>query len=351
MKKESKILLFIVLIIIIIVVTLAILLFLQSQKTEEFGESNNTVLEGTEYEEMEYEDLLASIDTFLETDETLFFSIEEKANIYLDYVSNGDWDSVYSLLNDEYISENAITVDNITEKIENINLKNEYIVQYMYEQNETTTDENKTKFHIYGKLWTNNYETVNELYLIVEVDWINEVFSIIPSEDITLNEFSNIISELQDTQVSELEEEISENLLLDEDDEDDGIYLEGEEFVEEENTNTDAINYFASAEYEEADIIGKYYEHIITMMIYDTENTYNLLTEETKQNNFNTVEEFSSYVQENVEILENSNVLRYISDEDELDNNLKIYTMDNGEFYITLNITSVMQFTIDITFE
>lgn len=118
---------------------------------------------------------------------TAYFTVQSCVNKYISYILEKDLNSVYNILDNEYIEKNAITENNVLDKINNINEKVIFEATKMYVQE---IDENNNKYYVSGVLEQDNFGYVDEKAIVedkfnvaVVLDLENMIFSIIPLED------------------------------------------------------------------------------------------------------------------------------------------------------------------------
>lgn len=101
------------------------------------------------------------------TDRKSFYTVEECIKNYINYVVEKEYNSIYALLDHEFINENRITVENISENIEKFENKQVLRIKEMYMQN--TDKEGYTKYYVYGKI--RDDRSIDEKNEIVEKDY------------------------------------------------------------------------------------------------------------------------------------------------------------------------------------
>lgn len=113
-----------------------------------------------------------------------YFTVQSCVNKYILYISEQDKESIYNLLDFEYIEENNINRDNILNKIEKIPEQVTFEAEKMYVEE---IDDNHSKYYTSGVLKQNNLEESiiinNNFNIAVNMDFDNMIFSIIPLEN------------------------------------------------------------------------------------------------------------------------------------------------------------------------
>lgn len=109
-----------------------------------------------------------------------FYTVTSCVNKYLTYLSSGDKDNLYLLLNENYKNENNITKENISNFI-NINIGNISFNPYkMFEQR---LSKNVYKYYIKGYIRKDTFSGVGpkeEFYIIIIMNQSNLTFSVMP---------------------------------------------------------------------------------------------------------------------------------------------------------------------------
>ena len=191
-------------------------------------------------------------------------------SLYYGYNENGEYalivnekdinQKIYNLLSEKYISKNNITIGNLRNHIKLME-KDTLLVPL-----EITTIQNKevTSFLVHGLVEDMvNLSVIDEIFVIVNIDIINGVFSIEP----IYGEYKSI----GEIKIEQLEDTIKPN--------DDNIF------------------YASSVSYEDA---AKNYLNLYKRIaLGKPEVMYNLLNEEYREAKFKNVEEFKQYIEDN----------------------------------------------------
>lgn len=118
---------------------------------------------------------------------TAFFTVESCVNKYINYLLQNDAESVYRILDNEYIQKHEITQTNVLNKISDIPEQVIFEATKMYVEE---VDENNNKYYVSGILKqdttaeNSGYATVNNNFNItVVLNFKDMIFSIIPFED------------------------------------------------------------------------------------------------------------------------------------------------------------------------
>lgn len=131
----------------------------------------------------------SSIDTSIKpvTDRNLFYTVEDCINNFINYGVDKNYDAIYALLTQNFIDENNITKENVSEKIQLFEKKQIIRITDMYMQN--MEQNGYTKYYTHLKVRENkNYsedeQIIEDDYYITVVLNDNEMYyTIIPGKD------------------------------------------------------------------------------------------------------------------------------------------------------------------------
>ena len=234
---------------------------------------------------------------------TVFYTVEDCINTYIEAVKEGKKEKIIKLLDLEYITENNINEDNVLNYIGK--QKTAFIALKMYESElynvcsyivEGIADDEKlnTKIFYRVKLDTNNY-----------------TFSIIP---LSSKKYNNI-DEVED----------SENM------------------EEIQNNDENSFDYNRIKDDEE---ISKYFTYYCKLAINNTKKAYEMLEKDYKDKRFNQYSKFEDYIKKQAKNLKEVEVAGYYVTKQE---DSKIYTIvdQNGNVYI-FNKKAPMNFTVQL---
>ena len=234
---------------------------------------------------------------------TVFYTVEDCINTYIEAVKEGKKEKIIKLLDLEYITENNINEDNVLNYIGK--QKTAFIALKMYESElynvcsyivEGIADDEKlnTKIFYRVKLDTNNY-----------------TFSIIP---LSSKKYNNI-DEVED----------SENM------------------EEIQNNDENSFDYNRIKDDEE---ISKYFTYYCKLAINNTKKAYEMLEKDYKDKRFNQYSKFEDYIKKQAKNLKEVEVAGYSVTKQE---DSKIYTIvdQNGNVYI-FNKKAPMNFTVQL---
>jgi hypothetical protein len=114
------------------------------------------------------------------TDANRFFTINSCVQKMFSYLSNKDTDSLYKILNSQYIDKNAVTTSNVLTKFPSLNGNYSFTSKKMYQQQ---LSENVYKYYIYGyyqQELMNKIGNREDYYLIVYLYTDNMTFAVEP---------------------------------------------------------------------------------------------------------------------------------------------------------------------------
>lgn len=168
-KKDNYILL-----IIIICILVSVLGLLYLNKTE----SNNDDKEETKY--------------YLLNDYSRFFTINSCINKYVTSLQNNKYDNVLKLLDKNYVEENNISSDNVSNYVDNLDGNYNYITKNVFY---TELSEKVINYYVKGYLVSDELDNISNdkiyKYYIVKFDLTNNLFSITPIDGNKYMEVSN----------------------------------------------------------------------------------------------------------------------------------------------------------------
>ena len=271
MSRKKMITLFIVLLAIILVALVFLISFLKNRITnveqleegssilDEYGKAENDSISRTSYFDIttcvtEYLDML-------NTQKSIYYQRDETGKFVLAVEENEIKEDIYSLLSQSYISKNNITIENLYNYVEPL----EESVLFVPLEASVIQDADIARFLVHGLVETLELNVIDEIFVIVNIDVANTLFSIEPIEG-----DYNSISEIE---VERTDEKI------------------------EANDNNEFIRYSVSYETTAKDYINLYKR----LALGSPETMYNLLDEDYREARFGSVEEFEKYINENRE--------------------------------------------------
>ena len=287
MKKNFLLKLLIVVILVIIIILLILINLNENEEEDLFLEPEDVV----EVYTGEWENV---------SDIYTFNAVSVCVDAYFNYMTNGNLNGLYNILDLDYIEAQGISRGNISERMEIIP-DQEFLVLKMETKEE---NENAAVFIVEGKT-LGNEET---LYFGVKVDYEYFKFSVMPLEE---KDYTFTISNTVDIS----EENIYNNFELE-----------------------------TITRLEEAEI---YYNNIRYLLINDTERIFEMLDAECVQTKFNnSYEDFEQYINSIQDSLTDSIVSNY--DVEYPDGKIVYYILDNQNNYFVVTVSGVLDYTLSI---
>ncbi len=168
-NKLKKII--IILCFIIAIIVLILLCYLKMNENYDSNITNN--IDENSFDVEVDEEIM---DTLTEDE---LFNAKNCIQLYVNYIADKNYDAVMSVLDENYIKENNISVDNIENKIKKYNDNNYFIISKAYKK-ELTLD--IVKYYISGSIFDNKFSTSEQIDCTVLMDNANNVFSIVPED-------------------------------------------------------------------------------------------------------------------------------------------------------------------------
>lgn len=305
----------IIIIFIVIVIIMTILIFILIRKSKE----------GSDYQDTEFEHDISNEKVITEitevTNRNQYYAVNNIIGKYINAILDGGKESVYYMLDPEYVASQNLTVDNIDKVIDKLidtsdldeeqlnNLKVDTTINEMYyKENNINID----LFFVYGKVSNNINKEEVEFKLLIETDSENNTFYIYPSKYI--------------------EQQYTDK---------DSISLFTTSLVEIEKNDYNTFNYI---NVDDTTIIQEYISKFKNSLIYDLEKSYDLLDEEYKSKKFENIEKYKIYVEKNIKYLLSINITKYRKDVHE-DYTEYICIDKNGNYYI-IKETGIMKYKL-----
>ena len=234
---------------------------------------------------------------------TVFYTVEDCINTYIEAVKEGKKEKIIKLLDLEYITENNINEDNVLNYIGK--QKTAFIALDMYE----SELHNVCSYIVEGIADDEKLNT--KIFYMVKLDTNNYTFSIIP---LSSKKYNNI-DEVED----------SENM------------------EEIQNNDENSFDYNRIKDDEE---ISKYFTYYCKLAINNTKKAYEILEKDYKDKRFNQYSKFEDYIKKQAKNLKEVEVAGYSVTKQE---DSKIYTIvdQNGNVYI-FNKKAPMNFTVQL---
>lgn len=311
--KKKKLLIVIISILIILTIIISIILSNMKKKQERIEEvkSENPTLSTT-------------LDLKKVSSEAEFFTVQECINKYFEAVNNKEGEIVYNLLNSEYKNKENLTNSNVLQNT--YQLKNgfeKFMVKKAY--NREITYDQEYQYYIYGELLGNNYETIQTIYMIVNLDFTNMTFAIsFPKKvEVSNDEYLEVIDDLLNNNTNEF------------------INVSGDS---KQGIKSNSYNNFTMSINEPKQALNYYLDNYVIMAVYYPEIAYNLLDTEYREKRFEDLESYKKYVSDNENQLLNFTINEYnISEKDEYTQYTIIDTFEN---YYIFKVNDIMDYTL-----
>lgn len=289
----KKLRLILIIIAVIICVLIAVILGLNNTKDTENNINNNMY----NYEEIN------TINFEKIKDENLYYTVKAAIQKFYNYVYEKDTDVVLAMLDNAYIKQNSITSDNLYSKLQ-LNAYKKLNINEMYVYNDY--------IYVNGNLAskdTNMQE--NNIYVLFKLDKSKNIFSITPlSKEI-------------------YEDSIRNNKIYD--------------------TDKLEINSYNTLTYQNLSdhiISNKYLEDYRDKIQNNIEEAYNRLNKEYRDTRFKTLDNFKTYVNENISTIKSAYVNKYIKTDKE--NYVEYVCVDKYNNYYIFEVTGVMEYTLKL---
>lgn len=266
--------LIIMFVIILIIISFIIGALSYINKKEEKQKENNQIENSVNIEEKEK----ISVEQFYNVTDLInnYQSVINRNNYELrdgtNYsAENSVKEGIYSLLSENYVKANKITIENIYDKIDKINEKTTFVSSKM----KVKRGKNVDTYLVYGNSINDNYEKYEKKYYFVNLDKKNQSFSIEPIKE--------KYSDIEDIKFQEEILSIDKN----------------------------RHNKLANRKYDNEEIAKRKFKDLKDMLLIRSEESYNLLNKEYRLKKFGNYEGFKSYVEANYEDIRNSTLEKY----------------------------------------
>lgn len=307
-KKKKSIIFFICILLIILIIIFGILLNLK--KTN----NNNDDIEVSDLnKELEGKEGLNTYDFKINSNiyKYNYYTIKYCVEIYQNAINELNKNKLFNMLAQEYLNEEKITLENITEKYKNYKKSDIYINEILT----TNISDNISVYIVKAKLIENGNANVNEDELLIEIDSKNNTFCIYPYEYLLEKKYN----QLKDGDILKIQ-------AIDE--------IEKKEY----NVFEDQSNRYKT-------IAVPYFEKLKIDLIYDSEYAYNQLDNNYKINKFNnSFEEFEKYINNNKNKILNMQIKKYARYY--YDGYIQYIVVDNNGDYYIFNETSTLNYKI-----
>lgn len=312
MSNSKKIIILIaILLLIMIIIICSIITLLKSEE-----EDNNIIYEDIETDGSEGDEFTDDIQKV--EDANIFYSISFCIEKYYDNLYNEDLDNetlnekkqnLYNTLSKKYIEENSINIDNILDKVEQI----ENQVVFTATKVETITAMDYQVYRVQGIIenLSNENTPLEDRFFIVSIDSNNATYDIEPLD-------KEEIDNLDKVQITTDIEPIEKN--------DDNSFT-----IINTGYNELLVKYI------------KYYQKLVNN---DVKRAYNLLDEEYKEKRFGSIDKFIEYIKLKQNTLQDITIQKYSTNtKDDYEEYIIVDT--NNNYYI-IEEYSVMDFKMKL---
>lgn len=303
-------------IVIAIIITLIIMIILISTLLIILNKTNREYEKGDIGETIDYSEVKSGP----VTDNIDFFTIRNCVQTYLDRINinSSTYDdgeeridnlsiatNIYDLLSTEYIQKNSITTNNLLQKI---NIVEEKLIFVPLKMNYLEL-ENTSRYAVYGFYQNLNNQYIKDVYFIVNVDKINQTFSVMPIQS-------------------------EQNLSIEK------IQLNKENIEIKPNDNNSYIVQKITDQY----LCEQYFLIQKRLMLAKPEQSYYYLDEEYRTKRFKTIEDYKNYINENQKHIVRMSIKSY---EVKRENDFTQYTCkDQYDNYYIFNVKEVLNYTV-----
>lgn len=296
MNKSKKVLLVMGIVVVLLIIIIIILL-INNTKNEQ---QNTDIIGGGTYGDKE-----TQTDKELVENTTVFFTVENCINDYVSYIQEQDNKAIYNLLDENYVKNNKININNVKDYIENFNSNEMFIATKMYEQRK----ENINTYIVEGLKDDSEYNT--NLYYIVEFDINKSTYNITPLFD---NNYKNL----------------------------DDINVETEAYTIKENEN----NVFKYYRISNEAVAEKYLNYYTKLARQNPEKAFSLIDENYRKERFKDFETYKNYSNRMSNKYDNLNI---VGDSYEvLSDSTKYILKDSENEVYTIVAKEIMNFSIQL---
>lgn len=310
--NKIKTIIFIILTIIVVIIITLVVLAVQRKNT------------GSDYQDTDFEHDVSNVEINQSIEQVTnrndYYAVKNIIGKYAYAIVDGGTESVYNMINTDYLNKNGITVNNIIEVIDNVigsdlseeqmnELKLNISIEKMYCKESAV---NIRTFFVYGNFSNNVEQNEIAFQIIVEIDSKNNTFYIYPTSYVVQNYKDERDLERYTTALTE---------------------------IPKNNYNT-----FSFVNVDDSTIINDYLSNFKNLLINDVDSSYELLNEDYKTNKFGTIDEYKKYVDNNINYLLSITIDKYKKDVTE--NGTRYTCIDeNGNYYV-FEETAIMQYKV-----
>lgn len=315
MNKRKIILTIICILVIIIIIIIIKLILIKTNEKDEYGRE---FIEEVETKNNSINVVKNSID---------FYTVKAIANKYFNALLYEETESVYNMLDLNYIKNFNITKENVIEKLNYFTEYNKdndslYLTVTINDMYQIQDSNQISTFFVYGYTFDSSKIKKIEFSLMMELDSTNKTFYILPYDYMEKNGYLDV----------------SENKTIE---------------IELEKIENNNYNMFEYKKMETQEIINDYFSRYKQATMFDVEEAYNLLNEEYKKQRFGNLEEYKKYIKENLSNLISCKLEKYeVEDEEDYKEYICIDQKNNYYIFreISINKYNIIldTYTIDI---
>ncbi len=278
MKNKNKILIILAILLVCIIIVIIALLMLRKETLVEEDNPITLVFEDTEI-----------IDN-----KALFFQIEQNIEKYMKYIAKGDQVAVNSIS-----PSGAIQLKS--------NNYNTFLADNMY------VIDKMDNITVFAHEIARNYKKEDDYYIVVNIDYENNAFEVIPSSK---EEYDNAVN-------NSVQEKYKQDI----------------------NISSNEYNLLEEESLTDFQILKKYFDDYKFKAINKPQIAFEHIEEEYKSAKFNNdIEQYKTYIQNNVELLQDANIVKHgITKQGEYGNYIFI---DNNDSYYKMKETGIYEYTI-----
>ena len=310
--NKIKTIIFIILTIIVVIIITLVVLAVQRKNT------------GSDYQDTDFEHDVSNVEINQSIEQVTnrndYYAVKNIIGKYAYAIVDGGTESVYNMINTDYLNKNGITVNNIIEVIDNVigsdlseeqmnDLKLNILIDKMYCKESAV---NIRTFFVYGNFSNNVEQNEIAFQIIVEVDSKNNTFYIYPTSYVIQNYQDEKDLESYTTKLTEIPK--------------------------------NDYNTFTFVNVEDTTVINDYLSNFKSLLINDIDSSYELLDQDYKTAKFENIDAYKEYVNNNINYLLTITIDKYKKDVTE--NGTQYTCIDkNGNYYI-FEETTVMKYKV-----
>ena len=310
--NKIKTLIFVILAIIIIII-ISLIFLAKQRKTQ-----------GSDYQDTDFEHDVSNVEINQSVEQVTnrndYYAVKNIIGKYAYAIVDGGTESVYNMINTDYLDKNRITVNNIIEVIDNVigsdlseeqmnDLKLNIWIDKMYCKESAV---NIRTFFVYGNFSNNVEQNKVAFQIIVEIDSKNNTFYIYPTSYVIQNYQDEKDLESYTTKLTEIPK--------------------------------NDYNTFTFVNVEDTTVINDYLSNFKSLLINDIDSSYELLDQDYKTAKFENIDAYKEYVNNNINYLLTITIDKYKKDVTE--NGTQYTCIDkNGNYYI-FEETTVMKYKV-----